>query len=48
MVPLRRLSERFPALCTGCSAREVEFAELGTRLAEELRRLRRGRAAFSQ
>ena len=40
MVPLRQLHERFPALCSGFSARDIEFAALARRLAAELRRLR--------
>ena len=39
-VSLRRLRERFPALCTAPSARDVELAWLARRLAGELRRLR--------
>ena len=41
-VSLHRLRERFPALCVGAAARDVELAELARRLAGELRRLRTG------
>ena len=45
-VSLHRLRERFPALCVGAAARDVELAELARRLAGELRRLRTVTVAF--